>query len=74
MKFSKWVELRECDGIPTAPHGMKKIACTDKKPKDVRCVGKDLSKDYKGHIAQNGTVEPFKTLGIKNKSISSVKK
>ncbi len=74
MKFSKWVELRECDGRPTAPHSMKKCTCDEKKSKGTRCAKEDLSADYKGHIAQNGTVEPFKTLGVKGKSIAPVGK
>ena len=74
MKFSKWVELRECDGRPTAPHGMKKCACDEKKSKGTRDLTKDLSADYKGHVAQNGTVEPFKVLGNKGKSVAPVGK
>ncbi|MCK9458581.1 MAG: hypothetical protein M0R80_02995 [Proteobacteria bacterium] len=74
MKFGKWVELRECDGRPTAPHGMKKCACDEKKSKGTRDLTKDLSADYKGHVAQNGTVEPFKVLGNKGKSVAPVGK
>lgn len=74
MRFSKWVELRECDGRPTPPTGMKKCSCEEKRSKGTRDMRKDLSADYKGHVAQNGTVEPFKTLGVKGKAIAPVGK
>jgi len=74
MKFIDWVKLKECDGRPTAPHGMKKCICKDEKSKGTRCMADDLSADYKGHVAQGGTVEPFKTLGVKGKAVAPVGK
>lgn len=41
---------------------MEKINHTSKISKGVRKGENDLSKDYKGHIKKNGTVEPFKVL------------
>ena len=48
------------DSKPTAPHGMQKISSEEKKSKGSRDIRDDLSGDYKGHIKQNGTVDPFK--------------
>jgi hypothetical protein len=73
-KFSEWVDLKECDGKPTAPHGMSKCSYEEKKSKGTRDARKDLSADYKGHVAHNGTVEPFKTLGVKGKAVAPVGK
>ena len=38
---------------------MKKSNFKQKKSSGVRDIEDDLSKDYKGHIEKNGTVEPF---------------
>jgi len=58
-KFSEWVELREQDGKPKSPHGMKKIGRKEVKSPGTRDGSKDLSSDYKGHISHNGTVDPY---------------
>lgn len=72
-KFSEWVELKEQDSKPTSPHGMKKISHTEKKSPGSRDTRNDLSKDYKGHISQNGTVEPFQVKkGKSSKPVADV--
>ena len=62
MKFSKWLEIREGLGKPEPPRKMVKIKRKEKIAPGVRNRVKDLSKDYKGHLAWNGEVEPFKVL------------
>jgi len=58
IKFKEWLESNY-------PKKMKKIARKEVTPKNVRNLEDDLSKDYKGHIAKNGDVEPWKCLGKK---------
>jgi hypothetical protein len=59
----KWVTSEaDGDGKPEKPHGMKKINHTEKKSKGSRDLRDDLSKDYKGHIGHNGTVEPYEKV------------
>ena len=60
----KWLTTDEAcgDGKPESPHGMKKISFTEKKSKGSRDLRSDLSKDYKGHISHNGTVEPYQKV------------
>jgi hypothetical protein len=47
LTFAEWVK-------------MKKSSFKQSKPKGVRDMEDDLSKDFKGHIEKNGTVDPFK--------------
>ena len=62
MKFSKWLKIREALGKPSPPRKMVKIKRKEKISPGVRNRVDDLSKDYKGHLAKNGEVEPFKVL------------
>ena len=72
-KFSEWVLQKEDCGEPEKPHGMKKISHTEKKSPGSRDTRSDLSKDYKGHIAHNGTVEPFEVKkGKSGKPVADV--
>lgn len=51
MKFKEWLEK------------MEKIKNQEKKvPDGVRDLRQDLSRDYKGHLKRNGTVEPWKII------------
>ena len=51
---------------------MKKVKHKNKKPSGVRCSSEDLSSDYKGHIAHNGTVAPWKYMGKSSDAIAPV--
>ena len=55
IKFQEWLNLKE-----EKEKKMQKLSCKKHPPKGVRCMGQDLSDDYKGPIARNGTVEPWK--------------
>ena len=54
LKFKEWME--------SSIKSMKKIKHKESNPKGVRNFKNDLSKDYKGHIAHNGDVEPWKLV------------
>ena len=60
--WEEWLDLREGqgDGKPNAPHGSKSAGGRDagEKSSGVKSHVDDLSGDYKGHMKDNGTVEP----------------
>jgi hypothetical protein len=59
----KWLTSEsDGDGQPDKPQGMKKINYQEKKSKGTRDLRNDLSKDYKGHVGRNGTVEPLEKV------------
>ena len=58
INFRKWLEANSIKKMKKAKH-------KEANPKGVRNFKNDLSKDYKGHIASNGDVEPWKCLGNK---------
>ena len=61
MNFEEWSALRESEGKPSSPRKMKKSDHKGKKSAKTREHEKDdLGPDYKGHIEDNGEVEPFK--------------
>ncbi|RDJ35468.1 MAG: hypothetical protein DWQ19_11675 [Crenarchaeota archaeon] len=57
----QYITSEDC-GEPHKPRKMKKINHKEVTSKGVRKGEKDLSKDYKGHLASNGDEEPFKVL------------
>ena len=67
--FEEWIKFREGtqDGKPNAPHGAKSAGGRDKgeKSSGVNSHVDDLSGDYKGHMKDNGTVEPFSKMKSK---------
>lgn len=72
MKFSEWLKIKEGLGKPAPPRKMVKIKRKEKISSGVRNRVKDLSKDYKGHLAWNGEVEPFKVLSPTVDEVSAV--
>jgi len=62
-KFKNWLDQKMQEDFckPHAVKSMKKVTGhKDQKPKGIRSIEDDLSKDYKGHIASNGDVDPYK--------------
>lgn len=74
MKFSEWLKIRcKGDAKPSSPRDMNKISHKEKKSSGSRSNCDDLSGDYKGHIAHNGEIEPFKLVRkAKSKSVADV--
>jgi hypothetical protein len=54
-RFIEWIDLKEQNEKSSCKINNKKI-----KSPGIRDGQKDLSADYEGHIAHNGTVKPFK--------------
>ena len=78
-KWEDWLALREGkqDGLPNSPHGAKSCGGRDKgeKSNGVNSHVDDLSGDYKGHLKDNGTVEPYKKMKSKGgKAVAPVGK
>lgn len=77
--WEEWLDLREGkqDGKPNAPHGAKSAGGRDKgeKSSGVKSHVDDLSGDYKGHMRDNGTVDPYKKMKSKGgKKVADVAK
>ena len=63
LKFTEWLGKQCADGKPKSPRGMVKVSHKEKISGGTRDMTDDLSSDYKGHIAHNGEVAPFKVMG-----------
>ncbi len=63
LTFREWLKKAAPGYDPGDPvKGMQKINRKEVKPSGSRTHVNDLSKDYKGHIGHNGTVEPYKVM------------
>lgn len=77
--WEEWLEFREekQDGLPNSSHGAKSAGGRDKgeKSSGVNSHVDDLSGDYKGHMKDNGTVDPYKKMKSKGgKAVADVGK
>ena len=73
MKFSEWLKIRsKRENKPSVPRDMTKVPHKEKKSGGSRCCDDDLSSDFKGHVAHNGEVKPFKLIKKTGKTVTDI--